>query len=453
MSVEDLLAQHEGKTLEFKRDASSSAPILKTLSAFSNTAGGALVVGVEDRTREVRGVGDPLAVEEQVMNMAADGIRPQILPEVEIVSYRQRTLVVVTVFPGPLRPYYVQKLGREEGTFVRVGASNRRASAEILAELARTARNITFDEEALPGTTRSDLDLELARTRFAGRRELEHKDLLSLSLLVRQGGKEVPSVGGMILFGRDRLRHFPDARIRLARFAGRDRAAITDRVEAEFDPIRAIEEALAFLRRSTAMGMVVEGARRRDLPQFPPVALREALINAVVHADYSQTGTPIRVAVFDDRIEIENPGLLPFGLTIEEMQRGVSKLRNRVIGRVFHELGLIEQWGSGVRRMAQACGDMGLPPPEFEEFGTCFRVTLRSVRQGSRREPSGTAGRILDLLADSQSHSTASLTTALGVSTRTVRTHLKRLVDDGLVVEIGHGSTDPRRVYCRVRQN
>jgi len=93
--------------------------------------------------------------------------------------------------------------------------------------------------------------------------------------------------------------------------------------------------------------MALEGARRRDLPLLAPAALREAVVNAVVHADYSQSGSPIRVAVFDDRIEIENPGLLPFGLTIEEIQRGASKLRNRVIGRVFHELGLIEQWGSG----------------------------------------------------------------------------------------------------------
>lgn len=451
MDVEELLARHEGKTLEFKRDASSSGPILRTLSGFSNTAGGVLILGVRDRTREVVGIDDPLAVEEQVMNIAADGIRPQVLPEVEIVSFRKTTLVVVTVFPGPVRPYFVASLGREKGTFVRVGSSNRRASSEILAELVRTAKNIGFDEEPLSDATRNDLDLEIARSRFADRRKLQPEDLTSLNLLVRHGGKEVPTVGGMILFGRERLRRFPDARIRLARFSGTDRASITDRLDADSDPIAAIEEALAFLRRSTTMGMKVEGARRRDVPQFPPVALREAIINAVVHADYSQAGSPIRVAVFDDRIEIENPGLLPFGMTIEEMQLGVSKLRNRVIGRVFHELGLIEQWGSGVRRMTQACEDMGLPAPVFEEFGTCFRVTLSGVQRSRRSERTGMAGRILDLLADGESRSTGAVADALGVTSRTVRTHLKRLVDDGRVVEIGQGTTDPRRVYRRAR--
>jgi predicted HTH transcriptional regulator len=413
-----------------------------------------LLLGVEDRTRAVVGIDDPLAVEGRIMNLAADGIRPQILPEVEILTHRRTALVAVTVFPGALRPYYVQSLGRDGGSFVRVGSSNRRASAEILAELDRTARNVGFDEQPMPDLKPNDLDLDLVRSRFSGVGELGPRDLAALNLLVRVGGKEVPTVGGILLFGRDRLRHFPDARIRLARFAGSDRTEITDRAEAGTDPVRAIEDVLAFLRRSTSMGMEIEGARRRDLPQFPPAALREAVVNAVVHADYSQTGSPIRVAVFDDRIEIENPGLLPFGLTIEEMQRGVSKLRNRVIGRVFHELGLVEQWGSGIRRMTQACEDMGMPAPEFEEIGTSFRVTLRHAPMGRLRVPTGTAGSILDALADGVSRSTATIAEALGVSSRTVRTHLKRLVDDGKVVEIGKSSTDPRRVTgCRGRDS
>jgi ATP-dependent DNA helicase RecG len=91
-------------------------------------------------------------------------------------------------------------------------------------------------------------------------------------------------------------------------------------------------------------------------------------------------GAPIRIALFDDRIEIENPGLLPFGLTIEDIMQGVSKLRNRVIGRVFHELHLIEQWGSGIQRMTAACQEAGLEAPKLEEIGMHFRVTISSAR-------------------------------------------------------------------------
>lgn len=122
-------------------------------------------------------------------------------------------------------------------------------------------------------------------------------------------------------------------------------------------------------------------SRHREVWEFPMVALREAIINAFVHADCAARGSPLRLAIFDDRIEIDNPGNLTPGLTIEDIRRGVSKLRNPVIGRVFHELKLIEQWGSGVQRMVIACREAALPEPQFEELGGGFRVTFSRRRQ------------------------------------------------------------------------
>lgn len=106
----------------------------------------------------------------------------------------------------------------------------------------------------------------------------------------------------------------------------------------------------------------------------PYTAIREAVINAIVHADYSLAGSPIRIAIFDDRLEIENPGLLPFGL--RDIKEGISKIRNRVIARVFRELGFIERWGSGVQRILSECYNAGLIEPRFEEIGMHFRVTF-----------------------------------------------------------------------------
>jgi predicted HTH transcriptional regulator len=151
---------------------------------------------------------------------------------------------------------------------------------------------------------------------------------------------------------------------------------------------------------------IIEGARREDRWSVPLVAVREALMNAIVHADYAQQGAPIRMALFDDRIEIENPGLLPFGLTIEDIMQGVSKLRNRAIGRVFHELHLIEQWGSGIQRMTSACQQAGLAAPRLEEIGMHFRVTISSARV---RQPhtDETDRRILALFGDGVARSTS----------------------------------------------
>ena len=150
---------------------------------------------------------------------------------------------------------------------------------------------------------------------------------------------------------------------------------------------------------------------------------------------------------FDDRLEIENPGLLPFGLTIEDLPRGVSKLRNRVIGRVFHELRLIEHWGSGAQRMIASCQQAGVPVPIWEEIGTRLRVTMSTEPvDAATADPMDQA--ILNLL-DGGDRTTREIAGAIGRSTRATRTRLSRLVDPGQLVAIGRGPQDPRRVYRR----
>lgn len=148
------------------------------------------------------------------------------------------------------------------------------------------------------------LDFRAASESYKSIRVLRKRDLETLRLVTTHQGRIVPTVGGVLLFGRDREHHFPDAWIQAGRFDGLDKSQILD------------------------------------------------------------------------RLEIENPGLLPFGLTVLDLEHGISKLRNRVIGRVFHALGLIEQWGSGIQRMTAACREAGLPDPRLEEIATRFRATI-----------------------------------------------------------------------------
>ena len=174
----------------------------------------------------------------------------------------------------------------------------------------------------------------------------------------------------------------PDAWIQAGRFEGADKSRIVDRAEIRSLPAPAIEEAIAFVHKHALHGAEIGPVRRKEGWSLPPEAVREAIINAVAHTDYAQRGAPLRLSILDNRLEVENPGLLPFGLTIEDLPRGVSKLRNRVIGRVFHALGLIEQWDSGIQRMIAACRDAGLAAPVFEELATRFRVTIATARVG-----------------------------------------------------------------------
>ena len=221
-----------------------------------------------------------------------------------------------------------------------------------------------------------DLDFDAATTCFERHRKLVKKDLESLRLVARHQGHLVPTVGGMLLFGKDREMVFPDAWIQCGRFIGNDKADIFDHFDIHAHLPVAVERDMEFLKKHAMRGADFSELRRKDVWSIPLTILREAVVNAIVHADYSQRGAPVRIAFFDDRIEIENPGILLPGMTVEDMLQGVSKIRNHVIARVFRELALIEQWGSGVRRMFREAEALGIPEPEIIEVGMHLRFIV-----------------------------------------------------------------------------
>jgi len=217
-------------------------------------------------------------------------------------------------------------------------------------------------------------------------------------------------------------------------------------------PVNALEQAVSFVERNTRLGVSIGRLQRRDAPAVPPAALREALVNAVVHVDYAQRGAPTRVAVFDDRVEVENPGILLPGLTIEELREGLSRVRNRVLARVFNELGLIEQWGTGVQRMIDACTRAGLPEPDFAEVGLRFRVILRTELIGPATVDA-TEKRILDYIAEGDGRSTSAIAKQVGLSIRATQHRLTELERRGLIAVVGSGPRDPRRRWHSARKS
>jgi len=444
--IEGILARDEGKTLEFKENCRPLERIVRTAVAFANTAGGTIVIGVKDKTKEVVGIADPLVDEERLANAFADGIRPLLVPDIQIHAWRKQQLIVVTV-PHAVGPYYVRSEGAEAGVYVRLGSTNRPAGPELLAELRRLARNTFFDEQSCSETSSDEIDVRAASEFFAEvSRPLTPAKQRSLGLLVGQGAREVPSIGAVLLFGKNRGSLFPSATIRCARFLGKGTAKFLDQTEIDEHLPKAVDSAVAFIERHTRQGIEIGRLRRRDLPEYPVEAVREAIINAIVHADYSIGGAGTKIAVFDDRIEITNPGLLPFGLTLEAALAGVSRLRNRVIGRVFRELGLIEQWGSGLGRMRAACANAALPPPRFEELGTNFRVTLFGERVAAPERPAWQS-ELLEHLTREGRITTQQAAKLWKISARNARARLLAMVKNGLVVEVGRGPTDPYRVY------
>jgi predicted HTH transcriptional regulator len=227
--IESLIARDESKTIEFKENCKPLDRIVRTVVAFASTSGGAVVIGVRDKTKEVVGVEDALADEERLANAFANNIHPLLVPDIQIHAWRDRQLIVVAV-PHAVGPYYVKADGPEEGVFVRLGSTSRCAGPELIAEIQRLGRNVFFDEQPSTETNSEAIDFRAASELFA---ELDRRTgkavWESLGLLTKHDNRRVPSRGAVLLFGKDRRRLFPDAVIACARFAGTNSTRFLDR--------------------------------------------------------------------------------------------------------------------------------------------------------------------------------------------------------------------------------
>ena len=210
MNLIQLLSRPEGKTLEFKRDLSSTENVLKTIVAFANTSGGILMLGVEDKTKKVTGVPNSLTEEERLANLIADNIAPRLVPSIEIMPWRKTQVLAVEVYPSASRPHCLTRLGLEKGVFVRVGSTNRQADQVLLEEMRRYSRVTSFDEQPEPELYSEAIDFRAASEYFKPIRKLSRRDLQTLKIETAHQGRTVPTVGGMILFGVNRLDRYPD---------------------------------------------------------------------------------------------------------------------------------------------------------------------------------------------------------------------------------------------------
>lgn len=452
-TVDQLLGQPESKTLEFKRDLSSPRNVLKTLVAFANAAGGHMVIGVDD-AGQVLGLTDPAHEEERLCSLIADGIAPRLAPHVERLALGDQSLLLVEVLPSSAQPHYLVSQGPERGTYVRLGSSTRQAGPDWIAEMQRQSAGRVFDEQPMPGLTPEDLDIPAIERLLGPKRPVDAESLMTLKLICTEQGRQVPTQGAVLMFGKTRERHFPDAWVQCGRFRGQDKVDIFDQQDIHAHLPDAVDQIEQFLKKHAFKTARFGAMQREDIWSIPLTMLREAIVNAVVHSDYAQRGTPIRVAFFDDRIDIESPGLLMPGMTVDDMKNGVSRIRNPVIARMFRELDLIEQWGSDVKRIFSEAASLGLPEPAIAEIatGVQFRIFLAQAHQPGLQahavanNPEVTLSRLesrlesnlaakLLLLLEQQDGGKASLAKSLGHKSVSGELHkqIRRLLDLGMV--------------------
>ena len=248
MTFADILTSPEGKTLEFKRDTSALKQIMRTIVAFANTAGGTIVIGRDDNG-EIVGVEDPLLMEEQLSNAIADSIAPAIIPDIEIFTVESKSLLCIRVVHWP-GPFYLKSAGPEQGVYIRIGSTSRKAGPEFIAEIERQHQNRSFDQLPCPAYGIDALDMPFIQKTFASLgRTVEERQLVSLGVLTPFGGRNVTTHGGIILFGKPDVRQqvLPDVRVSCARFSGTNKSEFIDRLDFEGSIIEVIEQVPAFI--------------------------------------------------------------------------------------------------------------------------------------------------------------------------------------------------------------
>ena len=471
MAKEELFSG-ESKNIEYKVTIpDKSEKYMKTVVAFANTQGGRLVIGVDDKTHHVVGVDNESLFQlmDALANAISDSCEPQIIPDIEPQTVDEKTVIVVTVEAGKNRPYYIKSKGKEKGTYIRVAGTSRLAYPEKVRELEMEGARISWDELACVGyevteaaTQTLCADIESFRNK-AGLSDYKVKkeQLFNWKILKNSEGNVFAS-NAYVLLTSD---YFPFSKTQCAVFKGTDRTVFLDKREYTGPIYKQIESAVEFVLRNIRLGATIDGLVRRESYELPVEAIREMIINAHCHRNMLDESC-IQVAIYDDRLEVTSPGGLYNGLTYEEVMSGHSKIRNKVIANVFSQMGLIEAWGSGIRRILNAAEEYKLPIPKVEVFDDMVRVNLYRNTQGNANGNIGenigenigdkfengniklndTQIKILDSLTENKYLSATKLAEITGISKRNVEKNIKKLKESGVLLR--HGS--PKSGYWEI---
>lgn len=350
----------------------------KTICALANSGGGELFAGIED-DGTISGVGSPQQADRLIQHLAQicqQSLQPALLCKFLKVEVGGAVVVVVCV-PGfsPDRPFRASSK-----YFVRDGTISREAAPAELIRLIQSTPDVHFDEQPIADATREDLDPEAIKGFLAAAYPGVPLDLTEryLAALHAVDAAGVPTVAGILLFGREPQRFLLDAYTTAIRFRGTSISAeFLDRQEIRGRVPDQLDHALAFLTRHVLAPSIVEGVARRE-QGIPPMALREAVANALTHRDY-RIASQTRIFVFDDRVEVMNPGILLNQLTLDGIRLGgVSQRRNPYLAAALARLARRENAGVGVPEMIRVMTERGLPEPEILLGEGHFRVILRS---------------------------------------------------------------------------
>ncbi len=438
--------KRESRALEYKRTVTSFRNLAKTVVAFANGDGGRIVVGVDDKTRAVVGL-SPEAIDElleKIPASLADQIEPPVFPQLFEKTVDGREMLVIQVFPANLKPCFIASEGIGKGVYIRVGAHTRRAQGEVLEELRLLRSRIGYDEAPMPECPLKALERNVLP---AGLRTDKAMHSLGVFRFDTVTGNKVPLRGSVLMLHPEPERYVPEAYVVVSRMRGDSGRSTVESHDLTGSVPRQAEAAVALLEQWLGREPGRRGARYANQRWALPMdAVREAVVNAVFHRQYSIPG-PVKIALYATRLEVFSPGHFAGPFVPESLGDGTSYIRNRVMCAIARRMALMEKRGTGVRLILDAMRDSGLEPAVFEEGAQWFKVTLPLKRFASAVAKPDPARAVMELFETLPEVASSDVCRELGVSKATAVGMLKELIRDGRIQKTGAG---PRTRYVPV---
>jgi ATP-dependent DNA helicase RecG len=435
----------ESSTLELKRTLPENEQIIKTVIGFCNRYGGKLVIGV-DSDRNIIGIpeNDIQRVIEYLDKSIFESCAPPIIPTVYSQRIGDKILLIIEVSTGMNKPYFRKSEGIDKGTYIRLGRSTVRATGEMIEDLKWQSRGRSYDMMPVYQSKEDDLDknkiLDFLNSRKAPKlKTVSHQILSSYELIIEEHAATYTTVGGELLFGKNPQKFFSEATILCSHFSGISGREALGSIECTGTLLEQFYTAHHFIVSRLSKSFSIRGVKRQEVLEIPEPAIREILLNAVIHRNYHIEG-PTKVAIYDNRIEIFSPGVFPGPLDTNNLKLGITFIRNKVICKVFREAGLIEKLGSGFITLFESYEKQGLHKPEViegEGFVKCIlpRPSFGGISVNDDKELKA----ILTLFEVSSEIAISDVINTLHISRPTAGRRLNELINKGFIEQIGIG--------------
>ncbi len=422
-----ILQEGEGQFIEFKESFDNS--LAKEIIAFANASGGKIFLGINDNN-EVKGIKITNKLKSQILDIARNCD-----PSIKIKLSEFKNILIIDIFEGKDKPYRCSS-----GFYLRSNANSQKMKRNEILDFITKVSKVFFDELPCTKLKQIDKDKFLRFLKLSNLSNVSNINdiLLNFNLAKKEKNKLIYNNACALLFAKDLNKIYFHTVVTCVKFKGNDRSIILDRKDFNKGIINNIEDAINFILQYLPLRYKIKGLQREEFYEIPKSAIREGVVNAIIHRDYFEKGANVQINIFDDTLEITNPGGLVAGLNPKDFgKKSIS--RNPLLLNVLSRTHFVEKIGSGIKRIRKAVRDSGLKMPKFS-FDNFFTLTFYRDKN-LEKTVDKTVDKIIQIISNNPQITQKELEKLIGLSRRGIEWNLSKMKKQGVLKRVGSKKT------------